>query len=123
MDFRISIETGDLDISDNQVHLTQEGYESIAQRIKIRLRFFFREWILDRSKGTKWFEIILRKGVTKYAADQELRKVILETPQVKSIQLWESTLIDSTREYNVIFDVVTDQGNVLSFGFKDLLNS
>lgn len=123
MDFRIDPETGDLDVSNNKVNLTVEGHESIAQRLRIRLRFFFREWVLDRSKGTKWFEIILRKGVTKYAADQEIRRVVLNTPEVKSIEFWESSLNAATRKYDVNFDVKTTQGETLAFGFQDILNS
>lgn len=123
MDLRIDPETGDLDVSGNAIHTTEEGSESIAQRLKIRLRFFFREWVLDRSKGTKWFEVILRKGVTQYAADQEIRRVVINTPEIKSIERWESTLNDQTRTYSVDFDVKTTQGETLAFGFSDILNS
>lgn len=123
MDFKIDTETGDLDVSNNNLQLTAEGYESIAQRLRIRLRFFFREWILDRSEGTRWFEIVLRKGTTKFMADQEVRKRVLETPQVKSIEYWNSTLDETTRSYSIEFDVKTVQGEVLAFGFNDLLNS
>jgi len=123
MDIKIDNSTGDLDVSNNSLNLTAEGGESIAQRLKIRLRFFFREWVLDRSQGTKWFEIILKKGVTKYAADQELRQRVINTPEVKSIEEWNSTLNNETREYDVTFDVRTTQGQTLAFGFSDILNN
>jgi len=114
--------TGDLDISDNTLHITEEGSESIAQRLKIRLRFFFQEWILDRSQGTRWFEVVLRKDVEKFAADAEIRRVVLETPEIKTIENWNSTIDSRTRQYEVRFDVKSIEGETLSFGFQDLLN-
>jgi hypothetical protein len=115
--------TGDLDVTDNALRVSEEGSESIAQRLKIRLRFFFTEWVLDRSKGTKWFEIVLKKGVDKFAADSEIRRVVLETPEIKTIENWTSNINSRTREYDVRFDVKTTEGETLSFGFRDLLNS
>lgn len=114
--------TGDLDVSNNTLHITEEGSEAIAQRLKIRLRFFFKEWILDRSQGTQWFEVVLRKGVEKFAADAEIRRVVLETPEIKTIENWFSSIDSNNRNYEVRFDVKTTQGQTLSFGFQDLLN-
>ena len=123
MDIKIDPATGDLDISNNKLNMTEEGLESIAQRLRIRLRLFHREWVLDRSVGTKWFELILRKGVDKFIADQEVRRVVLETPQVRSIQSWESTINSTTREYDVVATVTTTIGEQFTFGFSDLLNT
>jgi hypothetical protein len=120
MDIKLDPETSDLDISNNSLHVTEEGSESIAQRLRIRLRFFFREWVLDRSAGTKWFEVVLRKGVTKYAVDQEIRRVVLNTYQIKTIESWESSLDDPSRKYEVRFSVKSTQGETLSFGFSDI---
>jgi len=91
--------------------------------LRIRLRLFFREWVLDRSVGTKWFELVLRKDVDKFIADQEVRRVVLETPQIREIKSWESTINSSTREYDVIATVTTTLGDSITFGFSDLLNT
>ena len=122
-DLRIDSSTGDLDISNNTLHITAEGVPSIAQQLRIRLRFFFQEWVLDRSQGTKWFELVLRKDVDKFAADQEVRKVILNTPYVREIQKWESNIDSSSREYDVTTTVVTEYGDTVTFTFSDLLNN
>jgi len=121
-DLLLDPQTGDLVVTDNALSISEEGSESIAQRLKIRLRFFFREWILDRSQGTKWFEIILKKGVEKFAADAEIRRVVLETPEIRTIENWTSSLDSQRRTYEVRFDVRTTEGETLSFGFQDLLN-
>jgi hypothetical protein len=121
-DIKLDPNTGDLDISNNKLYITNEGVESIAQQLRIRLRFFFREWVLDRSKGTKWFEIVLRKDVDKFAADQEVRQVILNTPNIREITKWESSIDSGNREYDVNATVVTTFGDSISFSFSDLLN-
>ena len=122
-DLKIDPLTGDLDITGDQINITNEGTESIAQRLRIRLRFFFKEWILDRSKGTKWFEVVLKKGVDKFAADAEIRRVVLATPEIKTIEHWISEIDTGTRQYDVRFDVRTTKGEFLAFGFQDLLNN
>lgn len=116
-------ENRDLLVSDNQIYLTAEGTESIAQRLGIRLRFFYREWILDRSEGTKWFETVLKKNADQFLVDQELRKRVLNTPQIKSIESWDSTLDRSLREYSVTATVRTTLGERITFGFSDELNT
>jgi hypothetical protein len=113
---------GDIDISNNQLHLTTDDSEAISQRLRIRLRFFYREWILDRSQGTKWFELVLIKGIDKYVADQEVRRRVEETPGIKTIIKWDSVLDERNRTYDITFSVQTDEGNELSFGFAELLN-
>ena len=122
-DLKIDSQTGDLDVSDNSLYVTNEGLESIAQRLRIRLRFFFREWVLDRSVGTKWFELVLRKDVDKFLADQEVRRVVLETPQIKIIDQWDSSVNASTREYDVTATVRTSLGQTFTFGFADVLST
>ncbi len=123
MDLKIDPQTGDLAIENNSLQTTQEGMESIAQRLRIRLRFFFREWILDRSAGTKWFEKVLRKDVDKFIADQEVRKRVQDTPQIKTIEDWTSSINASTREYTVVATVRTTLGETITFGFSDALNN
>ena len=119
IDLKLDPVTGDLDISDNQLSTTTEGVPSVAQRLRIRLRFFYQEWVLDRSKGTKWFELILRKDVDKFAADQEIRKQILETDGVATIESWESDLDTRTRKYTTQFTVRTEDRELVTFGFSD----
>jgi len=122
-DLKIDGPSGDLLIENNALRITSEGMESIGQRLRVRLRFFFREWILDRSKGTQWFELVLRKDVDKFLADQEIRRVVLETPQIRNIEAWDSTLESDTREYKLTATVNTTIGQSLTFGFSDILNN
>jgi hypothetical protein len=120
-DIKIDPTTGDIDFSNNGLAVTDEGLESIAQMLRIRLRTFYREWILNRSVGTKWFELVLRKDIEKFAADQEIRGIILDTPKIQRISEWESTIEDNN--YSVVATVTTTTGETLTFGFSDILNT
>ena len=113
---------GDIQITNNALTLTSEGVESVEQRLEIRLKLFFREWILDRSAGTKWFEKVLIKDPDKGIADQEIRTVVLNTQGVKSIEKWESTIDRSKRDYEVSFIVKTTDEEIVTFSFSDILN-
>lgn len=107
MDLKIDLVTGDLDVSDNEVQTVGEGGQAIAQRVRIRLKMFYREWILDREAGTKWYQKVLKKGADQYVVDQELRKRVLDTEGVSKIRYWNSGFNASTREYELDFIVVT----------------
>ena len=102
MDIKLDPVTGDLFLdSTGNMQLTKIGEETIIQRLKIRLRTFFQEWILDRSVGTKWYELILRKDVDKKAADAHIRSRILGTEDVRSIVKWQSEIDSLTRGYSI----------------------
>ena len=113
----------DLLVENNSLQLTEEGMESIAQRLSIRLRFFYREWILDRSQGTKWFEKVLRKDVDLFLADQEIRQRVLNTREIRSIDDWSSSIDTSAREYSVTATVRTTTGEQFTIGFSDALTT
>jgi hypothetical protein len=85
-----------------------EGAQAVAQRLSIRLKMYFREWVLDRSAGTKWYQNILVKGSDKYVVDQELKKRVRDTEGVSDIRTWNSRFNASTREYELDFVVVTE---------------
>ena len=107
MELKIDLTTGDLDVSDNQVQTVGEGGQAIAQRVQIRLKTFYREWILDRSAGTKWYQKVFKKDADKYIVDQELRKRVQGTEGVSRIRYWKSSFNAQTREYDLDFIVVT----------------
>ncbi len=102
------------DLVMDQLRLTEPGSESIAQKVKIRLLFFYKEWILNTEAGTKWFERILRKGATSYNSDQEIRKRILETEGIRGIRKFSSVFNESKRTYTCSFTAVTDSDDEIT---------
>ena len=110
MDLLIDQITKDLAFVDDDIQLVV-GIDEIKQRVLIRLRFFFQEWVLDRGAGTKWYQLVLRKGIDKFAIDQHLRKRVTDTEGVRNILTWNSELIG--RELKVTFTAQTDINEVL----------
>jgi hypothetical protein len=105
-DIYIDPVSGDIDLDD--FRLTSSEGEAIAQKVKVRLLTFYSEWILNKSAGTYWFERVLRKGVTKYNADQEVRKRVLETEGVRALSSFASDFDEGKRTYECSFAITTD---------------
>ena len=95
---------GDVDTTDDALHLTRWDAAGIAQRLQIRLRTDLGEYLLDTTLGVPWTRDVLGKGVSAQAVEALLRRVILATPGVTRI-------LDLT----VALDRVT---RTLSFDFR-----
>lgn len=117
MDLLINQTTKDLAFVDDDLQLVT-GVEEIRQRVLIRLRFFFQEWVLNRNAGTKWYELVFRKGVDKFAIDQHLRKVVTDTEGIKKILSWTSEIVG--REYTVNFKAQTDDNEPLEISSDEI---
>ena len=123
MDIKLTPE-GDLYISpEGNIALTADGSETMIQRLKIRLRTFFQEWILDRSAGTKWHELVLKKGYDKKQADAHIKERIQGTEDLVSIVQWHSEDDPLTRSYTIQCTVKHKNGAKISFGFQDILGT
>lgn len=78
-------ETGDLDTTDDALHLTRWDAAGIAQRLQIRLRTDLGEYLLDTTLGVPWTRDVLGKGVGVQAVEALLRRAILTTPGITRI--------------------------------------
>lgn len=111
---RLDADTGDLDLSSGTVRLV-DGADEIAQKIRIRLRFFLGEWFLDTRLGVPWFQKVLGKKRKKAIVDVYIKRVVLTTPGVQSIDSFSMTFDGVTRKLSVSFTCVTTAGEVLTF--------
>ena len=119
LDFYLDPTTGDLDMS-NSLRLTELGGESIAQKVKIRLQFFFAEWRLNPNQGTKWFEIIFQKGSSDYNVNQEIQRRVLDTEGVRFIENFSFVRNAALRSFSCTFDIVTDYDTVETIVLEDV---
>ena len=118
LDLYIDPTTGDLDFSD-QLRMTETGGEAIAQKVKIRLNTFFKEWILNTDQGTKWFEVILTKGVSPEAVNQEINKRVLGTKGVRAMENYVADFDRRNRTFSCSFDIITDFDDVATVTIED----
>lgn len=119
LDFYLDPVTGDLDMS-SSLRLTEVGGESIAQKVRIRLQFFFAEWRLNPNQGTKWFEIIFKKGSSDYNVNQEIQRRVLETEGVRFVENFTFIRNASLRTFSCTFDIVTDYDTVETIVLEDI---
>ena len=82
----------------------------VAQTVETRLRFFVGDFFLDTSDGTPWRTAVLGKytGATR---DIAIRTRILQTPGVKAITSYGSTLNRDTRVFSIAAQIDTIYGS------------
>lgn len=92
MDLKIDA-AGDLEIVNGELAYVDNA-PAIAQHIVMRLRTFLGESPYDRGAGVPYREIILQPTTPKFAREQILSNVVLETPGVTAVEL--EVNLDST---------------------------
>lgn len=102
---------GDLVIEGGELQFVR-GREAIAQHIGTRLRMFRGEWFLDRNLGVPYLDGVLDRIPDVSLVTPILRRVILGTPGVDSVERLEFSLDSETRTLTVLGEVVTTDGPV-----------
>lgn len=106
----------DIEILNNTASLTENDSDiEISQRLKQRLKFFYGEWFLDKTKGLPWFQLIWVKGTKAELIEAAFIDMIIGTDGVTSLQSFDDLDLDSaTRKLSVKFDVKTINGETLT---------
>lgn len=89
--------------------------DALVQHLQIRLRFFLAEWFLDTRLGIPYFENVLVKNPNLVIVRGILRQVILTTPGVASIEVFEFVFDGATRKMDFDFTVRKTDGEILVF--------
>lgn len=95
---------GDLDLVNGDLRIAS-GPEAVAQRVAVRLRTFRGEWIFDQLLGTPWIQQILGKSPNLQLISGILRRRILQSQGVSSLQTFSVRFDRSSRQL-----VVTGRG-------------
>lgn len=107
--FQLDQSTGDLQIANNSLSLTT-GREAIRQHLQCRFRLFLGEWFLDTDQGVPWFRDVLIKQSSFAVVKEILKTVILDTPGVISITVFDFDYDGTTREATLTFSCLTEEG-------------
>src|SRR5690606_28796586 len=83
---------GDLHLSGGDLVWTTDLGQEVAQRLRVRFRFFRGEWFLDRREGTPWYGEILVKNPSPRTVRAIFRNIILRTPGVAALNQLDFTL-------------------------------
>lgn len=106
----------DVAIVNNSFVLTDNNSdEEIVQRLKQRLRFFYGEWFLDKTKGVPYFQLVFVKGVKSEVVESAFIEATIETQGVSSLLRFDPLELDAgTRILRLRFDVKTINGETIS---------
>ena len=111
--------TQEHDIDWNDIRLTEDNAESVAQRIKIRLLRYQGEYFLNTLLGLPYFQEILVKGTAKEYIDTLIIDEISETVGVLTIDSFEST-VSLAGLYQAVFVATTSEGQTFQFNLQPI---
>jgi hypothetical protein len=79
----LNLTTGDLLIPPKIIR----GAEAVAQRVRVRFRWFLGEWFLDERLGVPYYSDILVKNPDPILISFIFRRVLL-SPRLSSAKIW-----------------------------------
>lgn len=100
--------TGDLALSAGRLTLVS-GADAVAQRLRVRLKLWRGEWILDRGVGFPWQRVLGEKDTARLA-ESLLREAIVTCPGVRSLDRFAFTVDPTTRRASLTFAVTATTG-------------
>ena len=77
------------------------GAAAIAQRLRVRLQFFKREWFLDQRQGMPYYEAVLIKNPDLTLVQSIFRRAILRTPGVLAIAKFRTNFDRPNRTFTL----------------------
>lgn len=86
----------------------------VKQRLTIRLQFLLAEWFLDNTVGVPYTQTIFAVGTTLSDIYDIIRKKIIETDGVNSLETLELTPNADGRSLRIDFEVISNTGNTTS---------
>jgi len=111
-DLKLSTQTNDLDLSNStDIQLTSTAVESLAQRLRIKLKIFTNTYFMDMDFGIPYYEQVFVKGASKKLLDAIFKKAIYDTPDVSAIVNYRSEFDRANRRYLPQFTVISSDGN------------
>ena len=110
-DLRLDPVTGDLDISNDQLRLT-EGAEAIAQRMRLRLSMQTGEWFLNITDGIDWRGLVFVRTPDLATLGVQLRQRILSMPEVLRLLDFSINFNQISGNLAIVFSVLTEIGEV-----------
>lgn len=114
MDLAIDPTTDDLGLSNGDFVIT-DGDVAVAQNLRQRLRLFLGEWFLAQNAGVPYHDEVFVKNPRWAVLDALFKAEILGTEGVVELLSFLMSLNTVTRTLNLIFEVRTENGVVISF--------
>jgi hypothetical protein len=103
---------GDLELTDGALRLTSTADgENVAQRLRVRLRLWRGDYVMDTRVGIPFRRWLGQKGAAAVElAEAVLRRAVATCPGVGRVNAFTFALDGATRRAAVDFEVTTDTG-------------
>ena len=106
----------DLDLSSQNLVVTQSVAQYTAQKLNARFQFFVGEWFADTREGVPYYQNVYKKNPDLGAIGQMFRSIILDTPGVLQVLSQTMDFYSSSRELDANFVVQANDGSTLEGG-------
>jgi hypothetical protein len=97
------------------------GAAEIAQKLKVRYRFFLGEWYLDTRLGVPWIQTIFATGTPDELVRSKLMEVAVKCPGVASVEEFTYTRDRTRRQLVVTFQARSMTGERIRFDEEFIL--
>ena len=104
---------GDLAIRGGRFARLSSFGDSVAQAVRVRLRWWRGHWFLDLSKGVPYLEQLFVRGVSDATIRAVLRREVLDVAGVARVDELRVTRDRQSRRATVSMRVVTTEGEVI----------
>lgn len=101
-------EKGDIYFNNTDIVLAN----SVRQKIKIRLKWFFQEWRWDDEAGIEYFEYLFIKNPDLEQVQEMIEDAIFDVDEVTDVNYVEIDIDSFTRKAVIRFEVVTDEETI-----------
>lgn len=86
----------------------------VVQNVRTRLLTYLGECFLDTTRGTDWFGKVFIKPINLSTAETEIKRIIIQTRGVETLDNLELTFDSATRLLTVSFGATTTDGDAIS---------
>ena len=86
--------------------------DSVAQKIRIKLRMFENEWRWNRSEGLPYFDYLFQKNPDMDFLEAAVRSKIFEIPEITNVRDVRIILDRKNRSGKIEFTALTDQETI-----------
>lgn len=101
-------ENGDLYFKNADIVLAN----SVRQKIKIRLKWFFQEWRWDDEAGIEYFEYLFVKNPDLEQVQEMIEDAIFDVDEVTDVNYVNIAVDASTRKAVITYEAVTDEETI-----------
>lgn len=101
-------EKGDLYFKNADIVLAN----SVRQKIKIRLKWFFQEWRWDDEAGIEYFEYLFVKNPDLEQVQEMIEDAIFDVDEVTDVNYVDISIDAATRKAVITYEAVTDEETI-----------